>query len=431
MPSIAEVFERSRLYLSGSDFVAKVTQTFATKAALFGVSMGISILVSRQLGPINRGIYATALVITGLGVQFGNFGLHASNTFYVAKNKDLAKTLISNTLILSLAAGSIIGVITLIFLFLRPDLLPLHGANLALAAVGIPIGLSYLLFQNLLIGQYRISAYNSIEIINRITNFCLLVLIWRVVALSSAKAVLANVLAVMLGMGFCLYLLISESGLGRFSVGIFKETFSYGFRAYLCSFFTYVVLRADLLMVGHMLGAEQTGYYSIAVNMADLMIAVPTAISTILFPKFSSMTDDTEKRRQARKVLLVLGGVMTAMAALAALAAPLFIPLLFGARFAAAIPAFRLLTPGVVFISLTSVLSAYVASEYIPWSMVTIYFVMSVANIGLNLIWLRPMGIGGASIASSVCYLGCFIGLLAISLGRRPDLEGKRPVVQV
>jgi O-antigen/teichoic acid export membrane protein len=428
MPSIAQVYERSRLYVRGSDFVSKVTQTFVTKAALFGISMGISILVSRELGPINRGIYATALAITGLGVQFGNFGLHASNTFYVAKNRDLAKTLISNTLILSLAAGSVIGVITLILLFLRPNLLPLHGANLALAAVGIPIGLSYLLFQNLLIGQYRISAYNSIEIINRIANLGLLVLIWRVAALSSAKAVLANVLAVIFGTVFCLYVLISESGFGRFSLRLFKETFSYGFRSYLCSFFTFVVLRADLLMVGHMLGAEQTGYYSIAVNMADLMIAVPTAISTILFPKFSAMKDDAEKRRQAGKVLVVLGGVMGGMAVLAVLAAPFFIPLLFGARFAAAVPAFRLLTPGVVFISLTSVLSAYVASEYIPWSMVGIYVVMSGVNIGLNLIWLRRLGIGGASIASSICYLGCFLGLLIISLGRNSEAE-KRPVL--
>ena len=409
--------------MRGSDFVAKVTQTFATKAVLFGVSMGISILVSRQLGPINRGIYATALAITGLGVQFGNFGLHASNTFYVAKNRDLAKTLISNTLILSLAAGSIIGIITLILLFLRPDLLPLHGANLALAAVGVPIGLSYLLFQNLLIGEYRISAYNSIEIINRLVNLCLLGLIWRIAALSSAKAVLTNVLAVTIGAALCLHLLISDSGLGHFSLSLFRETFSYGFRAYLAAFFTFAVLRVDLLLVGHILGAEQTGYYSVAVNMADLLIAVPTAISTILFPKLSSMTNGAEKWRQTKKVLLVLSGVMGGMAALAALAAPLFIPMLFGARFTSAVPAFRLLTPGVVFISLTSVLSAYVASKNIPWSVVAIYVVMSSINVGLNLLWLRRLGISGASIASSVCYLGCFLGLLVISLSRGSECE--------
>jgi len=427
MPSLVEVFERSRTSLRWGDFVSKVAQTFVTKIALFGVSIGISILVSRVLGPVNRGMYATALTITGLGVQFGNFGLHASNTFFVAKDKALAKTLITNTLILSLGIGSIIGVLTLMLIFLRADLLPLRGANLALATVGIPIGLSYLLFQNLLIGQYRISAYNSIEIINRVVNFCLVVFIWRITALSSAKAILANVLAVAFGAVLCLYQLISESGLGRLSLSLFKETFSYGFRAYLTAFFTFAVLRADLLLVGHILGAEQTGYYSIAVNMADLLISVPMTISTILFPKLSAMTDGAEKWRQTKKVLLALSGVMVGLAALAALAAPLFIPLLFGTQFSAAVPAFRLLTPGIVFISLTGVLSAYVASKDIPWSVVVIYMVMSSLNVGLNLLWLPRLGISGASIASSVCYLGCFLGLLLISRGS--ECEENRPIL--
>ena len=417
MPSVAAVLERSRSYFRARDFISKVAVTFATKTVLFALGIAMSILVSRLLGPANRGIYAMALAITGLGVQFGNFGLHASNTYFVAKDKALAQVLIANTLILSFGAGSVIGIVTLAFMLLRPDLLPLHGANLALSVIGIPLGLGYLLFQNLLIGQYRINEYNVIDLAYRLVNLLLLLLIAGLAVLSSAKATLANVVAVAIGAALCLRKLTSLREFGRPSFGVFRQTFSYGFRAYLSAFFTFAVLRADLLLVGHILGAQQTGYYSVAVSMADLIIAVPATISTILFPKLAGMTDATEKWRQTRKVLLVLSVIVLGIAALGALAAPWFIPFLFGARFASAVSAFRLLMPGVVFISLTSILSAYVASKDIPWSVVAVYVVMSSLNIVLNIVWLPRLGISGASMASSICYLGCFVGLLMISRG--------------
>jgi O-antigen/teichoic acid export membrane protein len=429
MPSVAAVFERSRSYFHARDFISKVALTFVAKAALFVLGIAISILISRLLGPVNRGIYATALAITGLGVQFGNFGLHASNTYFVAKNKALAQTLVANTIVLSLGAGSVIGAVTLAFMLVRPDLLPLHGANLVLSVIGIPLGLSYLLFQNLLIGQYRIKEYNFIDIAFRLVNLLLLLLIAGLAALSSAKATLAYVIAVAIAGSLCLQRLTSVRRLERPSLGLFRQTFSYGFRAYLSAFFTYAVLRADLLLVGHVLGAQQTGYYSVAVNVADLIIAVPVTISTILFPKLVGMVDASQKWQQTKKVLIVLSIVVVCISGLAALAASWLIPLLFGARFASAIPAFRLLMPGVVFISLTSVLSAYVASEDIPWTVVAVYLAMSGLNVVLNIVWLPRVGINGASIASSICYLGCFLGLLLISRGflreeNRPVLLG-------
>src|SRR5512146_470930 len=75
--------------LVSSDFVHKVSETFATQLLLIVIGFATTVAVARSLGPSGRGIYATMVAIGALGVQFANLGLHVSNTYYVAKNRTL------------------------------------------------------------------------------------------------------------------------------------------------------------------------------------------------------------------------------------------------------------------------------------------------------------------------------------------------------
>src|SRR2546430_8446404 len=134
------------------DFIHKIVGTLLTKGLLFLFGLAISVVISRTLGPGGRGIYALAITIGTLGVQLGNLGLHSSNTFFVAKNPDLLEKLTANTLCLSFGGGSAIAALLWVAFTIWPDLAPIKGWNLTLALAAIPIGLSYLLLQNLLLG---------------------------------------------------------------------------------------------------------------------------------------------------------------------------------------------------------------------------------------------------------------------------------------
>src|SRR5262245_3497664 len=79
-----------------SDFAWKVGETFATRAFLIGAGVAASVLVTRALGPAGRGLYAVAGVLTSIGVQFGNLGLHSANTFFVARDRRLLSRLAGN-----------------------------------------------------------------------------------------------------------------------------------------------------------------------------------------------------------------------------------------------------------------------------------------------------------------------------------------------
>ena len=90
-----------------SDFVYNTVSTFGTRLLLIGIGLITSVIIARILGPEGRGAYAAAMAVVGIGVQFGNLGLHASNTYYVSHDRTLLSQLVSNTLVISLGLGGL------------------------------------------------------------------------------------------------------------------------------------------------------------------------------------------------------------------------------------------------------------------------------------------------------------------------------------
>src|SRR6266550_9140590 len=86
--------------LAASDFVRKVAETYATQIVLIGLGLLTSVTVARSLGPQGRGFYAVAMAMGLTGVQLGNLGLHASNTYYVAQNRSLLPTLVGDSFLI-------------------------------------------------------------------------------------------------------------------------------------------------------------------------------------------------------------------------------------------------------------------------------------------------------------------------------------------
>ena len=150
-----------------SEFIQKVAETFTTRIVLMGIALVTSVLLARILGPEGRGLFAVAAAIGSLGVQFGNLGLHASNTYSVARDNRLLPALVSNTLVVSLLFGSLFGVLTYLVFTLRPEWAPLGPLLLVLSLGWVPFGLAYLLLQNLFLGIHDVRNYNKVELAER------------------------------------------------------------------------------------------------------------------------------------------------------------------------------------------------------------------------------------------------------------------------
>jgi len=388
-----------------SDFVRKVSETFVTRILLIGISMITSVIVARILGPEGRGLYAVAGTIGALGAQFGNLGLHASNTYWVARDKSLLPALVGNTLFISFAFGGSVAFLVWAVFTIWPSLAPIQGMLLILACIWIPFGLAYMLSQNLLLGIQEVRAYNKIEVILQFVGLISIgaTIIFHIVTAETVFS--AGLIALVFGLVWALWML--KPYLSRrptLSRTLFKEHVSYGIKAYSAAFFAFMVLRIDLLMVKYMLGAEQAGYYSIAVTMTDMLFMLPSVTGMILFPQLAVISHNRGKWQFTKRVVLWISLAMLIITVFSSLLAAPLVKVLFGKDFLPAVPAFVWLMPGIFILSINIIFMNFFASIGMP--LITVYSpgIAAIVNILLNMKLIPAAGIVGASISSTLSY---------------------------
>ena len=165
---------------------------------------------------------------------------------------------------------------------LRPtmaDLQQQHAADVGDDAVEFDLPLRV----RLLIGLQRMRAYNAIDLTTRILAV-LLVASTALLGMVRPELVFALIQAtVVLSVVWC-YVRLREQFATPASPS--RETLrgglGYGIKAYLGSLFAFLVLKSDVLLVSYLRGPVETGYYSIAVGLADILLMLPAVIGTVL-----------------------------------------------------------------------------------------------------------------------------------------------------
>lgn len=377
---------------------------------LIGLVAGV--IVARILGPSGRGIYYLAIALGGLITQFGNFGLHASNTYYVSKDRSLLPQLTAN----SLAVGAGFGVFAALFLLLGSglSLLPLQGRLAMLLIPSVALGLIYMLLQNLLLGTGQVTRYNLIEIGQGALGLALISGVIFTGAVHPETVFMAGVVATLGATAFT-YRSVRKKFPGRLSISIdlMKRSFRYGAKAYVAALASYLVLRSDVVIIGYILPASEVGYYSIATTMADKLQILPITIGTLLFPKLAALVERAPQWDATRKVARVTSVIMIASVSAAALFARSIVSVLYGDAFLPAVSSFHILLPGIAFLSTNVILMNYFAARGMPPITFISPLVASGLNIALNFILVPRWGIEGAAWSSTVAYGS----MLVFSLG--------------
>src|SRR4029077_12618118 len=186
------------------------------------------------------------------------------------------------------------------------------------------------------------------------------------------------------------------------SLDVFRQSIRIGMNAYMVLFFSFLVLRIDLLMVKHMLGATQAGYYSISQVLSENTMMFPVVVGQLLLPKLSATKERGEKLRVANKAVLVTAALMFPAVLIGAWVASPIISVAFGRQFLPAVSPFVWLMPGIYFLGIEIVMVQLLNSEGFPPIIAAAWVVDTIVNIGLNLWAIPRYGITGASIVSSV-----------------------------
>jgi O-antigen/teichoic acid export membrane protein len=348
-------------------------------------------------------------------MQIGNLGLHSSNTFYAARERALLPRLVANSVLVSLGTGALTGLGLWIVFSIWPRISLLTGLLFALALLWIPFGIAYALLQGLLIGIEDFRGFNRIEILTKAVGLGLIAPLILFHALSPESALGVGLASLILGVVLVLLRLrphLHEAP--KPSLDVLRSNARYGLKAYLAAFFAFAVLRADLLMVRHMLGPEPAGYYSVATALGELVLMIGATIGSVLFPRLSATPDDEAKWQLTKRAVLAVVLAMVPVAAAAVLLADPLIRVLFGGEFSPATAAFASLMPGVLFLGIQVVAVQFLNSLGFPKEVVVVWACALGLNILLNFHMIPAYGIVGASVTASLTYFIVFLGILVI-----------------
>jgi len=120
-------------------------------------------------------------------------------------------------------------------------------------------------------------------------------------------------------------------------------------------------LQADKLIIGAMLGADALGVYFFAVNAGlGLATSFSTALATVLYPHLCASEErDADFRRASRLSFALIAPIV----AIQALAAPIYVPMIFGAKWADVAPLVSILCLAAIPAVLWSATSQYLRAS--------------------------------------------------------------------
>ncbi len=407
------------------------------KLCVLVLGAATTVIVARSLGPAGRGSLATIYALMTLLAQLGTFGIASANPYFAAREPHLRASIATNSLWLAGIAGPLMAAAGIAVKILAPNALgDVSWPEFAVGMLAVPIMLSSLFLQSILLAEGRTLLYNGVDIGAALLTVLLLL---TVLPLAGGGVLLALSLMVgpqLLALFVYMFAMRHHGGLlGPLDRPLVGRMIGYGARAYVVTLLSYLLIRIDLLLVNGIQGAGAAGQYSIAVALADALYLLPVSVSVNLFARLARGAADRELSLSVFH--LVAFGYLIVCALAAPLAEPA-ITLLFGPAYKPAISLFLWLLPGVYCLGLLTVIGYHFAAQGIPRELVLVWVPGLAVNLAIDIALLPHHGTYVASIASTVAYaivLVLNLRLYARELGGwgslRPTITGTGALLRV
>ena len=373
-------------------------------------------LVTRALGPVDKGKYALVITTIGMLMQLSNFGLHTANTYFVSKERNALSNLFSNSIFWILVATSVVNTGFLIFNWAYPGQIHMFENGYGFVVLGTYAALINTTAQNMNIAIGNVRFVNKYNVISKVVTLALVSLLFFTDRLTVPYALAIAILEFVLIGTLCVRLLVLAIDKISFKPDytLLKKSLYYGFKAHLVTLMSYMVIRSDVYLVKYYLGDQAVGFYSSAVQIIDQVAYLGVAVNSLLMPKLSAEKDPEERVRLTKRSFNHLAVLLLFACGGCFIFARYIVLILFGEDFLGSVEPFRLLLIAIFFLSIESSLAQYLASIGFPWSLIWAWLVAFGTNLGLNMYLIPKLGVNGAAYSSMVSYFVIFayVGIL-------------------
>jgi O-antigen/teichoic acid export membrane protein len=394
-------------------FSIQVAWTFAARILMIFNSVAAGIIVARWLGAEGVGQLAVINVSVATIVQLGSLGLPSANTYFIARDRNHLASAAINSLLFSFVVGSALALGLAELATLRPAWFGFVSPQLiGIAAISIPFQLLALIGLNIFLALGQLRQFNLLDLIGQssvlLNSLIALVILNRglgtLVSLNTAASVVVS---------FCVAILLVSSARKlrerwtpgsrkwRADLSLMRKMMRYGLKFHISILAGALIFRADLLVVNHFRGAAEAGVYSVASQVAMMLMLLPAVIATLLFPRVTAEQERGSELtcRTTRHTTFVM-----LLICLAAIPGSFALPLLYGAAFKDVSIQLWILLPGVFLIGIEAVLVQYFTATGLPFAIPIFWLLTLVINLCLVFALVPTFGARGAALASTVSY---------------------------
>lgn len=313
-----------------------------------GIAFLTLVLISRDLGPSDYGVFSLLVAIFTFSVHISDFGVSIGYVKFVSENRNLEKEIFL-TIVISkflFAMPIVIGLI------LSSDFISIFffSTNQYAKLIDfISVGVIFHSFFNLVVARFqaiqKFRSYVLLQILHNILKLGSVLL----VALLYAEVKHLEYFLLCYAFSVSIIVIILVVGGGNFIKYIKNIRVSYFTHIYKCSFWvflssiaTLIIMRLDILMLQKLSNSEYAGYYSVALNLAMVLPLITASLVATLLPKMDDFLKDRSPREYASKVLSKAKYVLLLLV-LIEVSSPIIIRLLFGDDYIESIRVFQIL----------------------------------------------------------------------------------------
>ena len=400
--------------MSKRSFARDITGVLGSNVFAVVIGFLIDVMISRQLGPEGRGLYASVLVVPLLVVSFMMMGVRRSAIYHIGKQLYSDDRTVSGVIqVLMITSVLAVLVSGLSFLYFKSKDLTLPLILLALGSIPVRLVLSYA--SGIYLGKEQFKRSNLINWLPLFLNLGGVILFVAILHWSVAGALLALLVSNLLVAVISLKKIFSEYHITfRPDKEIILSLIKFGIGYAFALLIMQLNYRVDILLLKELSTLDQVGYYSLGVAISDKLWQLPTAMGVVVLSRTANMQDEALLNTSVSRLLRISFLLVLVAALVLWVLIPYFLPLIFGGKFIPSVDVVRAMLPGIVIFVLPRILNSRFAGKGQPKVLIAIFLPALIVNIILNFLWIPRYGALGAAWASNVSYAVGAITLLIV-----------------
>ena len=403
----------------------------AVARAIGLASLGLaSIVLARALGPDGYGTFAVAFSIQWILAALASLGLANGIGYEVATGRWQPGSALRHGVAGSIALGLVGAAGGAVVIAAAGDstLPDVSTAAIVVLMAGVPLGVAVVVLVGIAIALERYEAA-AVMLAGQPIAVAALAAAATIHYGVSATVAAIGIAVVTTGIASVIWALRLASKLDRESdakprPARLREAIRFGAQTWAADLFSLLNLRADLILIGALAGAQEAGLYAVATTVVSLGLIVPHAFAQVLLPRIGALDQEAGTagaaaaiRPAGRHAVLVAATTSIALILLV-----LLIPAFYGAGFEDSVVLGLVLVPGVAALGVSRVLGYMLAGLGEPGVLLRLLAAVVIPTLVAYVVvipWAEAMG---AAIVSTTSY-GAILVVTLVALCHRADVS--------